>query len=95
MYLTPNPTWTQSQTNECIELNGSVITYKVGTLGDIPSTDVLIKGTGHPKHFQLTREKNGNMIFVENPCSVKGHASVMDLTLNPTWKQDKQLNVFN
>jgi hypothetical protein len=38
------------------------ITYKIGTTGDIPATEVLIKDRDGRKHLKLTGEHNENMI---------------------------------
>jgi hypothetical protein len=65
MDLTLKPTWKQSQNSEHIGLNCMPwsITYKAGTTGDIPPTEVLIKGRGISKHIRLKQEEdNGNMI---------------------------------
>jgi hypothetical protein len=54
-----------SQTSEHIGLNCMPwsTTYKAGTTGDIPPTEVLIKGRGPIKHRCLTQEEEyGNMI---------------------------------
>jgi hypothetical protein len=50
-----------------------VVTYKVGTTGDIPSTEVLIKVIVPSKHSLLTQEKMVNMIGCEHWFLYKPH----------------------
>jgi hypothetical protein len=72
-----HPSWQQSQTSE--RLSPYLVgTYKAGSLGSIPSTNVLIKGFGIIKHIILRREKNEKQRLVENTCSFKSHTRVMD-----------------
>jgi hypothetical protein len=54
-----------------------VLTYHVGTTGDVPITEVLVKGLGAAKHTVLTRENNRKRIG-KRTCSLKSHTSVMD-----------------
>jgi hypothetical protein len=69
-------------------------TYKGGTLGDIPATDVLIKGRGRLKHAHLTQEKWKTWLVQSTCCkkifgsdhSINSNTSGMYLT--PTWKQN-------
>jgi hypothetical protein len=50
----------ETEQNECkFESYALVVTHKVGTLGNIPATDGLIKGIGFSEHIILTRENNG------------------------------------
>jgi hypothetical protein len=65
MDLTLHPTWKQSQSNERIE-SALVITYKAGTLGDVPSTEVLIKDRSIHKHPILTGGNNGKHDLVKS-----------------------------
>jgi hypothetical protein len=52
----------------CIEWHALAITYKVGTTGDIPATEVLIKGSDRKKHIPLRQERNENMVsWVQKP----------------------------
>jgi hypothetical protein len=41
-----------------IKSHNLVLTYKVGSLGDVPSTKILIKGRGEMEHFSLAWENS-------------------------------------
>jgi hypothetical protein len=81
----------QTEPNEwtyCIELYALAITYKVGTTGDIPATEALIKGSNLSKHIVLTQEINENMIswvhlFLQKPAISNEFESESNLETKP------------
>jgi hypothetical protein len=90
------------------ESHALAVTYKHFTLGDIPSTDVLIKSSGFFKHPTLRQEKIGKDDWLRNLvlskathqaciclCIQLGDRKVFNQILHQLGNRAKQVDILN